>query len=260
MTLREVWIKSQKMAVDNSPAILTAIGVTGTVYTAFLTGKASFKAASILEKEQQRRNLNRSAGEPKREMETKEKFDMVWKLYIPAVATGALTCASIISANRIGTRRTAAMAAAYSISEKAYSEYRDKVVEKLGESKERAVRDEIAQDAVNRNPVSQQVVVVGGGESLCMDKFSGRYFMSDMETLKKAQNDANYQLLNEGYLSLSEFYSKIGLSPTSISDNVGWNADKLMELEFSTTMSDDDRPCLVMDFWVAPIRNFFRTH
>jgi hypothetical protein len=246
------------LITDNSPAILTAIGVTGTLSTAYLTGKASFKAGDILAREQRLRSQTIDIAPI---LETKEKVQLVWKLYIPAAGSAVMTTAAIVCANRISTRRAAAMAAAYSISEKAWNEYKDKVVEKLGANKERAVRDEIAQDRVNSNPVGvNQVIITGGGDVLCYDMYTGRYFTSDMETLKKAQNDTNYEVLNNFYCSLTEFYNRIGLSSTTTSDDVGWNSDEMLELTFSTTMSDDQRPCLAMSFAVEPIRNFHRAH
>ncbi len=95
---------------------------------------------------------------------------------------------------------------------------------------------------------------------MCFDMYTGRLFLSDMETLKKAQNDVNYDVLNNFYASLTDFYDKIGLAKTTTSDDVGWNSDKMLELTFSTTMSDDQRPCLAMTFAVEPIRNFHRIH
>jgi hypothetical protein len=172
-----------------------------------------------------------------------------------------MTVTAIILANRIGSRRTAAVAAAFSISEKTLSEYKEKVVERLGEKKAQEFRDSIAQDRINANPVgNQQVIVTGGGTVLCYDEYTGRYFYSDMETLKKAQNDTNYEIINSNYASLSDFYSRIGLSRTASSDDVGWDSDRLLELEFSTTMSDDQRPCISVGFLVGPTRGFHKVH
>lgn len=255
MSLIEIVKRAEKLAVDNSPAILTAIAVTGTLTTAFLTGKATFKAAELIAAEE----WSFRPREMDHQLAPKEKIVLVWKTYIPAVGTGVLTVVCIVFANRIGTRRAAAVAAAYTISEKAFAEYKDKVVERLGTVKEQKVRDEVAQDRVDRNPVSdREVIVAGGGEVLCYDAFTGRYFKSDMETLKKAQNDLNYTMLNEGYASLSDFYNKIDIPTTSFSEEVGWTSDKLLELEFSTTLSDDGRPCISIDFMVAPARDYYK--
>lgn len=246
-----------KFVSDNSPAILTGIGVVGVVATAYFTGRATFRAAEVLEKEEDRRNAFETRGP----ITPRDKIELLWKLYIPAVSTGTFTIAAIIFANRIGTRRTAALASAFAISERAMSEYQEKVVEKLGEKDEQKIRDEVAIDRVARQPVSQEhVFSANGGDVLCMDAYSGRYFTSDMETLHQVRNEVNHTVLNHGYASLTDFYSLLGLAGTAESDNVGWNSDKLLELNITTTVSDTNRPCFVVNFGVAPVRNFFRAH
>lgn len=246
--------RTQKLAIDNSPAILTAIGVTGALTTAYLTGKASFKAAEMIREEADRTDKFTGYNGT-----LKQDVKLVWKLYIPAAGTAVLTVTAIVAANHIGSRRAAAIAAAYTISEKAFEEYKEKVVEKMGATKEQAVRDEVAQDRVDRNPVSShEVIIAGSGQVLCFDEWSGRYFQSDMETIRKAQNDTNYQVLNESYASLSDFYERIGLPSTSQSDEIGWNTDRMIDLKFSTTLAEDGRPCLAIDFGLTPIRGYYK--
>ena len=151
------------------------------------------------------------------------------------------------------------MAAAYSISEKAFSEYKEKVIEKIGENKEQKVRDEIAQDQVNRNPVStREVIITGNGDVLCYDSITGRYFQSNVESLRKAMNDTNHQIINDMYASLNDFYNRIGLPMTPYASEVGWNADRLLELQFSTVLSEDGRPCISVSYPLSPIRDYFR--
>lgn len=253
MSFSDISTRVAKKLSENAPTILTGLSAAGVITTAYLAGTASFKAAEIIRRD---RETSTSDYEPT----FKGDFRLVWQLYIPAIGVGSATIIGIVLANRIGTRRAAALAAAYSISEKAFSEYKEKVVETIGKNKEQKVRDEVAQDRVTQNPPSSGVVVVGGvGDTLFMDKWSGRYFTSDMESVKKAMNDTNYEILNQTYASLTDLYGRLGLQPTKESDNVGWNSDKLLEFQFSTTMSDDQRACIVIDFDVAPTRNFFRT-
>lgn len=260
MALRDILKTVEKFTVDNSPLILTAIGVTGVVGTSVLTGKAAFRAHDILEEERYARSVNRDIGDPPVDsLPLKDQASLTWKLYIPAVSTGAVTIAAIITANQIGTRRAAAMAAAYSLSEKAFSEYKEKVVEKIGEKKEMAVRDEIQQDRVNANPPGNEVVIMVG-KQLCYDSYSGRYFESDMETVKKAMNDLNHQILSDNYASLTDFYNNLGLERTSISDDIGWNADKLLDINFTTTLAPDGRPAIALEYRVEPIHNYFRLY
>lgn len=252
MTLASIAKRAEKLAIDNSPTILTGLAVAGTVATAIFAGRAAYLAATIIEDEVKNRQYKNVP------FDLEDKVRMTWTLYIPSVGMGVTTIVCIISANRIGSKRAAAMAAAYTLSEKAFTEYKDKVVEKLGEKKEQAVRDEIQQDRVNRNPVSEVIIV--SGEQLCYDSHSGRYFQSDMESVKKAVNDLNYRILSDNYASLSDFYHLLGLEPTSVSDEVGWNVDKLLEIHFTSTLAKDGRPAIALEYRVEPIRGYFRLH
>lgn len=223
----------------HSPAILSAIGVSGTIATAYFTGKASFEARHIIEEEQERYIEAQSS------LTKKEMIKLVWPLYIPAVISGAATITCIIMATRIGSRRTAAIASAYSISEKAFMEYKDKVVEQIGPKKEQAIRDSIAQDRVtNNNPI----IVSGSGSVLCYEMHTGRYFQSDIESLKKAMNEINAMMIRENEANLNDFYYLIGIPQTSSSSAIGWTSDKLMDIHFSAVIAEDGRPCIAFDY------------
>jgi hypothetical protein len=247
---------------DNSPAILTGVGVSGTIATAYLTGRASFKAARLIEDEQKlQTHLGDMDGDvvvP--EMTTPAKVKLVWRLYLPPVALGITTVTSIVVANKISSKRMAALVVASGISERALQEYKEKVIEKLGEKQDRAIRDEIAQDRVNNQPVnSREIIIAGTGEVLCYDMSSGRYFQSTVEDIKRAENRINYELIHFMSASLSMFYEEIGLTPTSYSDSVGWNMNNNIEVVFSTVMSSDQRPCIAIDFKRQPVSEYNRT-
>lgn len=228
----------------NSPEILIGVGVSGVATTAYLAGKAGHRARPIIDEYEEH---NGEGETPVQKFA--ERTKLVWKFYIPAGISGAITIAAIVGASKASGRRTAAAITAYSLTERAFSEYREKVIEQLGAGKEQRIRDEIAQDRVNRNPAeSREVVVLGGGHVLCCELYTNRYFRSDMETLRKTQNDLNEKIINQLYVPLDEFYDLIGLRHTSVSSNIGWNSDKLMELQFSTVISGDGEPCLAFDY------------
>lgn len=257
MTFQTLANQAQKMIGDNSPLILTGIGAAGVITTAVLTGKATIKACEILQDEREAQLLHPEI----HPFKPKYVVKRTWQLYIPPAVSGIVTVGAIIVAHKVGTRRAAAMASAYVLTEKAFSEYKDKVVEKMGETKARNIRDEVAQDRLDNQPVTESTVVLtNGGTALCLEPYSGRYFQSDMESIKKAQNDLNYQVLNNQYASLTDFYNLIGLDRTLMSDDVGWNSDKMLELSFTSGLADNGLPCLVMDYRVVPIRNYDRAY
>lgn len=245
MTMIDIVRKAEKTFRDHSPVILTAIGVSGTLTTAYLAGRASFQAAEVLYKHnEEAKNDHFHPAKPT----NKEKFKKVWKLYIPPVVSGVVTVGCIVGATRVGSKRAAAAYSLLSVSEKAFSEYKEKVSEVLGEKKEKALQDSVAQDIVSKNPPAGNIIVTGAGNVLCCELFTGRYFMCDMETLKRSQNTINSQLIREMYATLSDFYDLVGLPHTSHSFNVGWDSDKMMELIISATISEDGRPCIAFNY------------
>lgn len=258
----EIVKKTLKFASDNSPTILTSIGVGGVITTAILAAGGAYKASGIVLAEQA--FLDKSAwgrplaGEEAHQLTRKEKAQLTWMYYLPAVGSVVLTCGAIIGANRVADHRTAAMAAAFTISEKALVEYKDKVVETFGKTKGNRVQDAVMQDRVTNAPVPQSLIVMTGQKQLCFDAWSGRYFHSTMEDMKKAMNDLNYRILSDNYASLSDFYNLLELESTSSSDDIGWNVDKLLDIHFATCISPEQTPAISMDYRVEPIRGFHR--
>jgi len=226
----------------NAPAILTAVGVVGTATTAYFVGKASFEASDDI-------SSQKMEDEP-----TQEKFKLVWKRYIPAAISGTITVTAIVMAAKVGNRQTAAAVSAYAISERAFSTYKEKVVERIGEKKEEALRDEIVQERVNRQPPTTEVLMLGEGEVLCCELLTMRYFKCDSETLRRAEIEINAEMNGGVYATLSTFYDLVGLRHTSYSDNHGWDNAKLMKLAFSSVLTENDRPCLTFEYnYVKPL-------
>lgn len=241
---------ARKLVSDNSPAILTAVAVVGVVTTAVLVAKAAPKAhQDILNEKSERAD----------EVDIIDQTKLVYKHYIPAAAVGTATIACIIGANTINSKRSAAIASAYGLTELAFREYRDKVVEHIGDKKETKVHDEVMQDVVRRNPVSEsQVIMTGGGRSLFLDNFTDRYFESDMESVRTAVNDINEQIFGQEYASLNDFYNRVGLDGSVVGDEVGWTQSNKLEVRYSATLTKDGRPCVVIDYRKNPIRDYHR--
>jgi len=234
-----------KVISDNSPTILTVVGVTGVASTALLAVKGAYSAAERL------------AHEPG-DLPLKDKFAMTWHLYIPAAGVGAVTIICIVAGNSINTRRNAALASVYTLSETAFKEYRSKVAEQLGSHKEQKVRDDIARDRIANDPVEgKEVIVTGTGNVLCYDTLTGRYFESDMESLRKAQNDINAECINNMYASQNDFYRLVGLPQVEIGEEVGWTVENKLELEFTSILSGG-KPCMAINYHRSPIRNYHK--
>lgn len=240
MDLKATASQVEKFLRSHSPEILTGFGVTGVVSTAYLAWKAGYKAANtcILYPE-----------ETSRKERIKNDIKHHWKQNVPMVLMGGGTVVCIVAATRIGTRRTAVLSAAYSLSQNALVEYKEKVKEQFGERKEQKVRDDIAADKVRANPIGKDVVLIGSGNVMCCELQTMRYFLCDVETLKKAQNEINDRILRCDYANLAEFYTLINQSPSPYSEEFGWFHDRgLMEVQISAVLMDDTTPCIGFDF------------
>lgn len=259
MTFASLAQRASTFAINNSPTILTSIGVVGAITTAYLTGKASFEAADIIRlKEAADDDRGVVVGDPKEVL--KERIQLVWRLYIPAGTMLVATTACIIGANQVGSRRAAGLAAAYTISERTFEEYKAKVIEKLGERKEGAIHDEIAQDRVNETYLDDiKLTGLDEGE-LCYDVFSDRYFRGTVEGIRGSENDFNHNLIHNGYGTLAEFYGYLGMSAPPYSEQIGWNSDRLLDIRFSTVLAAGDKPCITISFKNEPLPEYGRFH
>lgn len=234
----------------NSPTILTGLSVAGLLTTTVMAVKATPKALEMIQMEEDLRE-GRNYSVP---MEKMDVVKLVWKNYIPTVIMGTVTIGCIIGANKINLRRNAALASVYSITEATLKEYQSKVVETIGVNKEKKIKDEIAKDKVQAKPVKpNELIITGNGETLCFDPLSGRYFKSDIETIRKSENLLNKELLNSDFVSLNDVYYEFGLDNTAMGDEIGWHIqDGMLEFEFSSQLSTDGIPCLVISYKLTP--------
>lgn len=240
---------AKSKVVKHGPVILTAIGIAGWGTTVVLAVKETPKALRLIE------DAEYEKGEP---LTAVEKVKAGYKPYISAAVMATASTACLIGACKVSAGRTAALATAYQLSTTALKDYKEQVVEVVGEKKEQVVRDKVAENKIKEDPVSNsQIVFTGRGKTRCYDVTSGRYFESDKSFIEKVINKLNQRMLGgEMYISLNEFYTDIGLPHIPIGDNIGWNTDAIIEPHFSSQLDDTDTPVLVLDYLVAPRWNF----
>lgn len=240
---------------DNSPTILTALAVTGVITTTVLAVRATPKALIKVDDEIARRDADAINAH----LTKRDWVYLTWTDYIPAAAMGLATIACIVGANTVNLKRQAALISAFSLTDTAFREYREKVTETFGEAKEKNVRDEVAKDRIAKNPVNDnEIIMTGSGVQLCYDALSGRYFESDVESIRKAENDINRVIMFDGNASLNEFYDRIGLPGNEIGKELGWREGDVMEIKFSSHKTPKDRTALTVEFYVKPVRDFWK--
>ena len=174
------------------------------------------------------------------------------------MATLSIGC--IIGAHNINSKRAAAYAGMYTIAESSLKEYQAKVVETIGEKKEQVIRDEVAKDTLVNNPVeNNDVIHTGRGDLLCLDKPSGRYFRTSMKELRKAESTINKLLLDQQAATLNDLYYELELPESTLGHFGGWEnhlnaCEYCLELKFSSQLTSNEEPCMVIDYDFAIIR------
>ena len=246
MNIKEISDKKLALIKENSPKILTGLGIAGMLTSTVLAVKATPKALKLIKDRKEELKVDK--------LEPVEIVKVTWKEYIPTVVTSLSSIACLIFASDINHRRNAALATAYSLSERAFSKYKDKVIETIGERKEKNIHDSIKQDEIKDKKIdSKQVIITSNGDTLCMDSMSGRYFKSNIETIKEVVNKLNRRITLDNYISLNELYSELGLDDIKNGDYLGWNISSgLIDPIFSTCLAENGQPCLVIDYTVEP--------
>lgn len=233
------------------PEILTGLGVIGMGSAVALAIYTTTKAVPKIENK--KKELN------KEKLTKKETVETVWKDYIPVVTTVVISGACIIGADAVHMKRNMGLAAACALYETNFKEYKSKVVETIGEKKEKSIRESIAKDKMENHPVSEVgVIMTGAGNTLFFDTISGRYFRSDVSVVQKAEQYINRKLRDEMYVSYNEMCYEVGLPQlTIIGDEIGWNvSDGWIDMEFGSQLASDNTPCIVIDYFIGPRTNY----
>ena len=247
MSIGEFFGNLKKSVVKHSPELLIGAGIIGSVGAIILSVKATPKALDCIEEKKKE--------EKKEKLSVAETVEATWKCYVPAAITETVSIGCIVAGTKVSLSRTATLAAAYVLKDTQFNDYKTKVKEVIGEKKEESVKDAVAAEKIERNPVtSNQVIITGKGETLCYDTTFGTYFTSDIEKIRRVINDLNYNMRSEMFISVNELYYALGIPRIGIGDDLGWNIDKegYIDIHFSSQLSNDGRPCLALVYTVGP--------
>ena len=240
----------------HSPEILAVAGVVGIVTSGIMACKASTKLSGVIEetKEQldQVHDYVEKNGFSDKYTEEDSKKDTVIiytqtavklvKLYGPAVILGTLSITAMLTSNKILRKRNIALAAAYTTVDKAFKDYRGRVIERFGEELDRELKynlkskeiEEVVTDengeetavkktvkAMNPNDISQYARFFDEScSSWNKSQFHNQMF------LKQQQNYANDLLKAQGYLFLNDVYKMLGMDVAPYGQVVGWIYDE----------------------------------
>ena len=244
----------------NSPKILMGVGIAGSMVSTVLACKATLKVKDILDEKnetvEQIHNCVEDETVDYNEEDKKKDLTILYaqtgvklaKLYLPSIALGALSIASIISGYKILNKRNVALAAAYTVVDKGFKNYRKNVVERFGEEVDRELRHNIKAKQIeekyidkdgNEKTRKKKVYEIAEdkkpGEGISeyakfFDEWNTDEHSKDPEYnlmfLRKQQDYANEVLKHQGYLFLNEVYDMLGIPRTQAGQVVGWIYDE----------------------------------
>lgn len=259
MKLANVASSFKASVTKHSPEILMGFGIAGMLTSTVLAVKGTIKATKHMEKRNEEEKVK---NENFKCFQWKQVVKETWKYYIPSAVTAGVSITCLVGSSKVSSKRNAVLATAYKIAESAHREYREKVIETIGEKKEELVREKIVKDKMEENPVNNNTIIMtGNGETLFFDAWSGRYFKSDIEKVKKAENLLNLNLRNENYISLNEFYDLIGLEHNELGYILGWSIDKgYVDINFTPEFTPETKPCIAIHFSNPPFYDYSKMY
>ena len=254
-TLHKTGFKLKKY----SPEILAVSGVIGIVTSAVMACKATTKVSAILEESKATIDAihdcqeNPELVEEGKYTDDDAKKDLaityvqtgvkLVKLYAPSVILGTLSITAMLASNDILRKRNAALAAAYATIDGSFKKYRERVIERFGETVDKELKygvkkqkiEEIVKDPeTGKEKKAKKTVEVVEG----IDGYSeyARFFddgckgwekdaESNLLFLRAQQQYANDLLVSRGYLFLNEVYNMLGIQITKAGQVVGWVYD-----------------------------------
>lgn len=178
---------------------------------------------------------------------------------LPVVASAGVSTASIIGSVKDSNRRIAALTTAYNLTQAALAENRDSVREVLGDKKPHK-EDDISYHSADREikqTPPNNVIDTGHGSTLCYERLTGRYFLSDINFLKSAVNRAN-ESFDDDYdynrsggkdVFLSELHEEMDLEDSDMDRMIGWTSSYgRIKVDYSSHLAPDGTPCLALSY------------
>ncbi len=241
----------------HSPEILVATGVISTIAGVAMACKATLKVNEVVDEAKNNIDIIHESTEvgltpgnvPYSAEDSKKDLAIVYtqtglklaKLYAPAAIALTAGVGCMLASHGIMHKRNAALAAAYTVVDKSFKEYRGRVAEKFGKDIEKELKyglktEEVEMKVVDEN--GKEKTVKETVTTSVLDQYSeyAKFFDDgckgwdkDAEYnkafLRGTQMWANDLLAARGYVFLNEIYDALGIPRTKAGQVVGWTYD-----------------------------------
>ena len=248
---------SEAMFIQHLPGIAMGVGLLGMAGAVIMAPTAHVKALEL--KSQYYDKTYNEEEDSYEEIPKLELLKIDAKTYGPVAALFGLSAFLIIFGHKENIRRNVALAAAYKLSEEAFTEFKAGSLRTVGEKKTKEIIDNVARNSVaNDKDIKQNVYVTGNGDILCKDDVTKIKFRSSHQKIQSAVNNINHQLNTDGRATLSDFYCELGVPLEDIGDvceRMGWDAitrGELLEVDISHVEIDNGEYCMVLQYRISP--------
>lgn len=236
-------LKTQK----HSPTLLFAGGVVGVIGTVVLASKATLRLddeilVTVEDKlEQIKAHADVTGSDAYSDKDILHDKTVVYtqaaikiaKLYGPALCLGVVSIGMLAGSHRILSKRNAALTAAYAGLDKAFREYRGRVIDELGEEREQRIwaptETVIETDADGKKVKVERSTGKGGSPYAVVFDETNPNWNRELEFnqffLASQLTYANERLRARGFLFLNDVYQALGFPVTKDGQVVGWLAD-----------------------------------
>ncbi len=215
--------KAIRSVAHHSPEILTVLSVVGVAGTAVLASKAGKEASFKIQ----------DSNKDYDEITTKEKFQLCWKEYIPAIVVGAATVVCVVSSNLLNRKQQASLMGAYALLNEGYKKYRLAAKEVYGEDADNKIKAQVAKDVhitsygffysdlIDHDNIKDE-------KSLFYDSITETYFQSTLSAVINAEYHVNRNFNLRGDVSVDEYCEFLGIDISEKDfhgNRIGWAWD-----------------------------------
>lgn len=244
----------------NSPEIMVGAGVVAIVGGVVLACKATLKVEDILEESEETiEKIHEAEGMPNySKKDYKRDLTLTYvqtgaklaKNYAPAVIVTGLGIGLILGSHNILKKRNVALMASYKTLDKAFDEYRGRVIREYGEDVDKLLKNDLVKKEVIDEDGNKTVEYekrdpnVKSQYGVWFDEFSQNHKNSASANrmfLQMMESYANDKLVANGHLFLNEVYDMIGVPRTKAGSLVGWvygNGDDYVSFDLFSPDSD----------------------
>lgn len=231
MKLKAIFTTIGGFMKKNLPQILTGAAIATGTGAVIVTVPATVKSVRACDQAKLEKGSDLTKG---------EVIKTVWKYYIPTVALGVTSITCVVMSNVESSKRIAALATAYAMSEEKLEGVRKKLLDKIGADKASDILSSATQEDANKaNPeiegedwktlpasaILEREDIPENFPSikpLWFDAQSGRYFRATQADIDNAVNRTNASLNCYDTLSINDFYDDLGLTHTDAGYKFGW--------------------------------------